>query len=258
MTTYDKFSIYYDEIYSSYDYEGDCEYLQRLFDRYCKTMPKSVLDLGCGTGNHSIPLALKGFNVSGLDLSKRQIESAMKKAQKHNVTDKTQFLHGDMRNFSLEKQFDASIIMFGSFGYLLSDEDVKNALERINLHLKSNGLLVLEFWAIGGLKHEASERGYRTWDKIETPEHVIIRIAESKFDEGKCALRVQFDFIVYSEKTVIDEFSETHMLRLYSLGELRTFLLNAGFEIVGIFETESFDQAKANSFRPIAVARKST
>jgi len=55
-----------------------------------------VLEIGCGNGRICIPLAKKGFDVTGIDISPIYIEDAKKKARKHKV--KAKFIIGDMRN----------------------------------------------------------------------------------------------------------------------------------------------------------------
>src|SRR5207249_3136680 len=77
---YGRFARYYDLIcHALVNYEGDVDYLQDVFRRY-KAKPRTILDLGCGTGNHSVPLARRGYRVSGIDRSASMIAQAKKKA----------------------------------------------------------------------------------------------------------------------------------------------------------------------------------
>jgi ubiquinone/menaquinone biosynthesis C-methylase UbiE len=81
-----------------------------------------LLDLGCGTGRHSVSLAAKGIDVTGLDISSGQLAQAKKKAELAGVA--VRFIQADATNFSLEEQFDAAIcICQGSFGLLAIDDD---------------------------------------------------------------------------------------------------------------------------------------
>jgi hypothetical protein len=54
----------------------------------------------------------------------------------------------------------------------------------------------------------------------------------------------------------MDAFGESHKLRLFSVGEIQTWLTRMGFDVIGIFETNSFDPPASNSFRPMVIARK--
>jgi len=59
----------YDLLYHDKDYEAECDLLEEVFRRYGQEPIKSILDLGCGTGNHAILLARRGYRVTGVDLS---------------------------------------------------------------------------------------------------------------------------------------------------------------------------------------------
>ncbi len=81
-----------------------------------------VLDLGCGTGRHSIALAAAGIQVTGLDISTGQLAEAKKKAEKAGVD--IRFIQADASDFSLDEEFDAAIcICEGSFGLLSIGDD---------------------------------------------------------------------------------------------------------------------------------------
>src|SRR5207302_1475645 len=84
--------------------------------------------LGCGTGNHSVPLARRGYRVSGIDRSASMIAQAKKKASR--LRNPPRFVRADMRTFRLGQRFDAALCLFGAFGYLLTQRDVLQALGR--------------------------------------------------------------------------------------------------------------------------------
>jgi ubiquinone/menaquinone biosynthesis C-methylase UbiE len=75
------------------------------------------LDLGCGTGDHALPLAKRGYQVVGVDRSAGMLKSARKKAASGQVDGKPNFYHGDIRSFHVEQSFDASLMMFAVLGY---------------------------------------------------------------------------------------------------------------------------------------------
>lgn len=81
-----------------------------------------ILDLGCGTGRHAVPLAEKGLAVTGLDLSAGMLDQARKRAHARGVN--VQWVQGDARDFDLGEPFDALICLCeGSFGLLSTAED---------------------------------------------------------------------------------------------------------------------------------------
>ncbi len=76
-----------------------------------------VLDIGCGTGRHTIPLARYGIKMTGLDLSEGMLAQARAYADKENI--KVELIQADATNFQLPQQFDHAICLCeGSIGLL--------------------------------------------------------------------------------------------------------------------------------------------
>lgn len=82
-----------------------------------------ILDIGCGTGRHSIELAKRGYRVTGIDLSKNMIDRAIEKAKTENVN--IDFKIADARDFHFETKFDL-IIMLCEGGFSLMETDEMN------------------------------------------------------------------------------------------------------------------------------------
>src|SRR5918999_826846 len=87
----------YDVLYKDKDYVEESRLLDRLLQTYGNGPVRSVLDLGCGTGNHALPLAKRGYAVVGVDRSAGMLKSARKKAASGQVDGKPNFYHGDIR-----------------------------------------------------------------------------------------------------------------------------------------------------------------
>jgi len=102
-----------------------------------------VLDLCCGHGRHSVALARRGYDVTGLDLSAYHIELAGKAAAEANV--RLMLINDDMRNLPVEPPFDAIINIFSSFGYLESDDEDAAVIARVARALKPGGRLLMDF-----------------------------------------------------------------------------------------------------------------
>src|SRR2546427_8058403 len=84
-STYGRFARYYDIIYHNLvNYEGDVDFIEAVFRRY-RVNPRTILDLGCGTGSHDIPLARRGYQVTGLDQSPAMLSLARKRSEERRV-----------------------------------------------------------------------------------------------------------------------------------------------------------------------------
>ena len=108
------YSDQYDLLYGDKDYEAECDMLEEAFRRYGEGSIQTILDLGCGTGNHAIPLSQRGYQVTGVDLSADMLEHARQKASLlvDSSSKSPTFFQGDVRSIDLDQQFDAVIMMF--------------------------------------------------------------------------------------------------------------------------------------------------
>ena len=103
---------------------------------------EKILDLCCGIGRHSLELARRGFDVTGLDTTVLYLEQARERAEIENLD--VDFVQGDMRRFCALSEFDVVINMYTAFGYFEDPTDDKRVLLNIFTSLKPGGKLLLE------------------------------------------------------------------------------------------------------------------
>src|SRR5205807_2407412 len=225
---YRRFARYYDLIYHGLvNYEGDVDFLENVFQKF-HIDPKTVLDLGCGTGNHDLPLARRGYRVTGIDRSREMLSLARKKGA--TLRPRPRFVHADMRSFRLGERFDVAICMFGAFGYLLTQRDALQSLRSIRTHLEPKGFFVFEFW------HGPAARPspFQTWTHIAKKGIEIVRLDEARFDPRTGRLPVEFRFFVFGVGRWLGGFDEIHTILTYPAPGTREWVAR---EKAGIGET---------------------
>ena len=228
---YEKYGQYYDVIYHEKNYEAECNDLMKYFHRFGGERITTILDAGCGTGNHSIRLAEKGYRVVGIDVSETKISVARQKAEDRGLH--VDFYVQDMRKLDLDTKFDAILCLFGGFGYCTTDKDIGSTLKRFQQHLREDDLLIMDFWPI----HANIRREHViTVSEIEQGGYEIIRIINSTFDLENDTVRLDIKCHVIKNATVLDSFQEQHVLRMFSLPEMKHFLNEHGFELNGFFK----------------------
>ena len=118
-----------------------------------------VCELACGAGRLTIPLAERGFEVVGMDLSETLIDVANHrlKSLPAEVAKRARFVQGDLRQFNLGQRFPFIFIFFGGFEHLTEPEDYRSSLNCIRQRLEPDGLLEIEFMAPGGPKEYFEE-----------------------------------------------------------------------------------------------------
>ncbi len=142
MIRTEKLSIYFDgEHYDAWtEREIDIPFYKEQVDKYSEP----VLELGCGTGRITIPIAREGHDIIGLDISDKLLEKAKEKAEEEDIS--IEWVQGDMRNFSLDKRFNLIFIPFNSIHHILTLEDMEKVLNNVKKHLRPNGRFIVEFF----------------------------------------------------------------------------------------------------------------
>lgn len=109
---------------------------------------QTVLELACGTGRITIPIATAGVEVVGVEISDDMLGIFRRKlgTLEPEIASRITLVKGDMRNFKIDRKFDLIIIPFRSFICLLTVEDEKETLLNVRNHLTPNGKLILNFY----------------------------------------------------------------------------------------------------------------
>ncbi len=202
--------------------------------------PRRVLDLCCGPGRHTIPLAQRGFDVTAVDLSTFLLDQARRRADAAQVN--AEFVHADMRLFVRPNTFEVALNLYTSFGYFAERADDIRVLENMFASLRPGGVAVID--TIG--KELQGKRGDRVTDLA---------------DGSTCIQRIDIvdDWnAVDAEWTLVrgDAARRYHFKhRLYSGFELRTAMESAGFA-VSLYGDFAGSPYGAQSLRLIAVGRK--
>ena len=230
---YGKYGKYYDLIYNVKNYDGECEGLNRYFEKFSKGKIKCILDVGCGTGKHSIHFAEKGYQVVGIDLSDVMINQAKRKVKGRSLPVK--FFVKDMRNFSLKKKFDAVICLFGTLGYCIRDNEIIATLRKIRDHLKPRGLFIFDFWPVHSY---ASRKQWQSVREIEQGKFYIIRIMNVAFEVETNIVNLKVNCKVIRNKKLVESFQEEHVLRVFTIPEMTHILKECFFEPLGFFKID--------------------
>ena len=194
---------------------GDAYYLALAGDE-----PKTILDMGCGTGRLAVALAERGHRVTGADPS----EGMMKVARNRASAERVRWVDSDAANLALEARFDLIIMTGHVFQVFLEDDDVRATLRALRRHLAPGGRLAFE------TRNPLVEE-WRDWipsltrETIQVPGigavemHYDIADASSAFVTFETHFRFSASDIVIAPTT----------LRFVSRDELAAFLAEAGF-----------------------------
>jgi len=210
---------------------------------------KRILDIGCGTGRHSIELARRGYNVTGFDLSDDQLARARENAVKAGVS--IEFFKQDARSFNFNEKYNAAIMLCeGSFPLMETDEMNFAILQNIFKSLKPGGKLI-----------------FTTLNGLFPLFHSVKDFMDANMTNGSTTA-LSFDLMTfrdYSEYTINDDNGNPRILhcneRYYVPSEITWLLKSIGFNEIGILgcnvgEYSSNVRLTPDYFEMLVVANK--
>ncbi len=228
MKVFDKYAEYYDIIYNDKDYASEAGFIDTIIKKNHPSA-KTILDLGCGTGNHDFRLAQKGYNITGIDCSEYNIRKVHAKltdtgeSQRH-----LEFHKGDVRTYRTNKTYDVVISLFHVISYQVTNNDLLKFFETAKAHLKKDGLFIFDCWYGPAVLTQKPERRIK---RVENKKISIIRIAEPGLFPNENRVDVNYHLVVTDKKTGrVSEINETHSMRYLFIPEVEYFLTLSGFK----------------------------
>jgi len=244
MSIFGNYARYYDLIYRDKNYAGEAEYVHSLIQRYFPDA-RSILELGCGTGRHAELLCDLGYDVCGVDSSDEMLESATNRIKKRSLDpDKNQelsFLHGDIRDFHLDKRFDVVIALFHVMSYITCNDDLRGAFRLIKEHLRPKGGLIFDCWYGPAVLTDIPKVRIL---KLEDESIEIMRTAEPTIHPNENVVEVNYNIYVRAKKSRETEvIKEAHEMRYLFSPELEMMLSESGMDIVAREQWETGKEA---------------
>lgn len=242
---YDILAKVYDR-FQDIDYEAFTDYYEAVFQHY-GLEPKLILDLGCGTGNVTLPLARRGYDMIGLDTSQEMLQLGMEKAQAEGLD--ILFLHQDMTAFELYGTVDAMVCALDGVNYLTEDGDVHAMLKLLHYYLNPGGILIFDINTPYKFK-EVLHNNTFVYDEEDA-----YCIWENELEEPNIC-HFDLTFFLQNPDGTYTRREEYQKERVYSVEELVGIMEECDLSCLGVFDNLSFDPPKADSERLFFVVRR--
>ena len=211
--------------------KGEVDFLVHCFKRYARRSVRTVLDIACGTGPHLTRLAERGYRMTGLDLSRKNLDFLGERLASKGLA--ANLILGDMQDFALPQRVDAVICMQDSQGHLLTNEQLLAHFRNVVRVLRPGGLYVFDRYVTSSWVDPA-----RSWSWSRRRGSLIVRASFSALRNVNPVTQV------FQERLVLEAiengsrrvYRQTHLSRMVFPQELRALVdLAGGFRFVEWF-----------------------
>ncbi len=246
---YTKYAWAYDDIIKR-PYKKDCDFIEKIFRLKSSHDQLSILDVGCGTGTYALELAQRGFQVTGIDISKEQIAVANTKLVNEKLD--IEFLKADMFDLKFKQKFDL-VLCRGVLNDIINNKLRLKIFQIFKSLLHKNGVLVFDVrdW----------ENSYKAKSKNRITEKII------SLEKGQLSFKSETKFNIALKQLLI---KETHILKnnniddideyafimqCWTTDELKYNLENAQFNKFDFYGDYKLDVAYGETEKIIVVAK---
>lgn len=247
MDSYTGFANLYDLFMDNIPYQQWSEYLISLLKSY-GINEGLILDMGCGTGNITEPLAKAGYDMIGIDNSEDMLGIAMDKRYDSGLD--ILYLCQDMREFELYGTVAAAVSICDSMNYILEYGELVQVFKLVNNYLDPNGLFIFDLNTI----HKYENIGDTT---IAENREEGSFIWENTYFSDKHLNQYELTIFTKDEDNRYTKYEETHLQRGYTLDQIKSALTEAGMTYVTSYSAFTTNDVSENDERIYVIARES-
>lgn len=243
-------------IYDAHIYDGLNTFLSDL-QFYKKWLPTNkdarILELCCGTGRLTIPIAKDGYNISGVDYTASMLKRAKEKASQAGL--KINFIEADIRTLNLQEKFDLIFLPFNSIHHLYKNEDLFEVLKVVRNHLKEKGLFLLDCFNPNIRYIVEKEKEQQVIAEYRTNDGRKVLIEQSMYYENTTQInRIKWHYFIDNKFHSIQNMD----MRLFFPQELDSYFKQARFNIIhkfGNFTGEVFNNGSEKQIYVLALKK---
>ena len=248
MASYGDFAYFYDNLTDNVDYEKRCSYIKGLLAEN-GVGEGILLDLACGTGTVSLLLSDMGYDVIGVDASEDMLSVAQEKKMESGAD--VIFLCQRMEELDLFGTINACVSTLDSINHVTDEETVREIFRRVSLFMEDKGIFLFDVNT--PYKHKCvlgdntfvydTDEVYCVWQNT-TDESLVTTVNLDIFEKDE------------DDEETYYRYSEEFTERAYDLDDIKKWLEDVKFEVVGIYEELTKDSVKADTQRAVFVAKK--
>lgn len=210
--------------------------------KYAEEANGKILEPMCGTGRFLIPLLERGYSITGFDYSPYMLDVCRRKCKERALI--CDLVEATFETFSLDENYNLIFIPSGSFGHLITQEEVSQALKFIASRLNSGGKFVFEIETLQSIREPQNVWKGRWVDKPDGSK-IVINIL-SRFDPVSRVETGLFRYELWEKNAIARTEVEDYHVRHYEPEEIEKILEQHGFKVIGKWQAEPYSNIKAD------------
>ncbi|MBS4190940.1 class I SAM-dependent methyltransferase [Bacillus sp. FJAT-49705] len=224
--------------------------------KWADTSNEVMIELACGTGRVTIPIASRGYKLIGVDLHKGMLEEAKKKAYNQNVN--ITWVQQDCTKLSLKITCDLIFMVGNSFQHFLTNDAQDKLLSSVNRHLEMEGIFIFDtrYPSKEELLQPNTEEYWKTYIDNENGNAVDVYTISNYDSLNQIQYYTTIRRMKNNQGIVLGEQSTNISLRYVFPKEMERILSNNGFEIISIFQDWQENPITVDSYGMVYVCKK--
>jgi len=255
MDQYGSFAYIYDQLMDDVDYGVWVDYIEKLID-LSGSKVKNILELACGTGNITLNLARRGYDIAGIDISEEMLDVAREKSEIENTP--LVLLHQDMTQLDFDLyDLDCVLCACDGINYITDLGDMKNLFSKVYGLLKLGGVFIFDISSYHKLSNVLGN------NFMGEAREDISYMWTNYYDDETQLLKMDLDFFIKieaedgQEDNLYERYKEVHLQRAHKIEEVVQILDEVGFESISIYGDFDVKNVDKKTERIFFVAKKS-
>lgn len=264
MNQYGNFAYVYDQLMDDVDYDAWVGHIEDLIDKSGASV-KNILELACGTGNITIPLAQRGYDIAGVDISEDMLGVALEKSESIGLP--LVLLEQDMVDLDFDLyDLDCVLCACDGFNYVTSLDDLAKVFAKVYELLKPGGVFVFDISShyklsqvlgnnfMGESREDISYMWTNYYDEgnqlLEMNLDFFLKIDDQDYerdeyeeaDQGSNELLEDGSQLGCEDDNLYERYREVHLQRAHKEDEIVDTLKNVGFEKIDSYGDFGMDR----------------
>lgn len=225
MIQYKEFAYIYDELmHGDVDYDAWLCYIEKLFELH-GVNPGSICELACGTGSMTSRLEERGYDVTGVDISRDMLRAAEKKLHRSRL------VASDMSRFREDRIYDAFLCMIDGINYITVPKALVRTFKNVRAQLADGGVFIFDISSRYKLKNILGSETY-----IHSEYDVFYSWQNAYYQKyNLCDMLLNF-FVRNKNDESYRRFEERHLQRGWSISQLKKMLEDSGFSEISVYD----------------------